>query len=84
MDAKTNIKTGSKAEAKFPPPSRVLPVMRPKQVRGVVMGYGGLALKSSIQGLYEQPQNVVLRRVLPASNTLIEASGLNRGRRWRE
>ena len=47
-EARMNIKTGSKAEAKFSPPSRVLPVMNVKQVRGVVMAYGGMVLKCAI------------------------------------
>ena len=51
-DAKINIKTGNKAEAKFPPPSRVFPVMVTKQVRGVVMAYGGEALKTLIHRLH--------------------------------
>ena len=84
MDARMNIKTGSKAEAKFPPPSSALPVMTPKQVRGVVMGYGGLALKTSIRGLYHDLQNDILLHVLRTPNAWNEASGLNRGRRWRE
>jgi hypothetical protein len=59
-EARMNIKTGSKAEAKFPPLSRVLPVMVVKQVRGVVMAYGGEALKTLIHGLHLHARNMVI------------------------
>ena len=59
-EARMNIKTGSKAEAKFSPPSRVLPVMVVKQVRGVVMAYGGEALKTLIRGLQLHAPNLVI------------------------
>ena len=51
-DAKRNINTGNKAEADLPPLSCVLPVMIAKQVRGVVMGYGGLFPNHAVLRVY--------------------------------
>jgi hypothetical protein len=47
-DARTNIKTGTSAEANFRPLSCVSLVMNAQQVPGVVMGYGGLPPKVGI------------------------------------
>jgi len=51
-EAKRNINTGNKAEADLPPLSCVLPVMIAKQVRGVVMGYGGLVPNHAVLRVY--------------------------------
>lgn len=62
-DAIMNIKTGKKTEKKFPTRSCVFSVMNTKQVRGVVMGYGGLSLKTSIISPQFLLQNPTIERI---------------------
>jgi hypothetical protein len=59
-DARTNIKTGTSAEANFRPLSCVSLVMNAQQVPGVVMGYGGLP-----------PKGVILLRTRASQNRLM-------------
>lgn len=55
-----------------------------KQVPGVVMGYGGMVPKHAILWVLGTTQNAPHCSFLTIQWPLLEASALNRGRRWRE